>query len=209
LGFTAGFYSSKTTTDMSLLKFNPRATILLIMIVAISALRVFFNFNYDISPMANFSPLGAMALFGGAYFNKSWKALAFPLLTLFISDFILHQTVFKAYGNGFLYGGWYWVYGALALMTFVGKWIMRNVSVNSFLLSVVCCVFIHWIVTDLGVWIGSKIYAQTLGGFISCLIAAIPFEVRFITGTAVYGIVMFGLFEWMKRRYPSLQLNNA
>ena len=191
---------------MSLLKFNPRTTILLIMIVAIGALRVFFNFNYNISPMANFSPLGAMALFGGAYFNKSWKAFAFPLLTLFISDFILHQTVFKAYGNGFLYGGWYWVYGAFALMTFAGKWIMRKVSVNTFLLSVLCCVFIHWIVTDLGVWIGSKIYAQTLGGFINCLAAAIPFEVRFITGTVVYGIVMFGLFEWMKRRYPSWQL---
>ena len=86
---------------MSLPKFNPRTTVLLIMIIVIGALRVIFNFSYEILPLANFSPLGAMALFGGAYFNKSWKAFAFPLLTLFISDFILHQTVFKAFGNGF------------------------------------------------------------------------------------------------------------
>jgi len=125
-------------------------------------LRVIFNFNYEISPLANFSPVGAMALFGGSYFNKSWKGIAFPLLTLFISGFILHQTVFKAYGNGFLYNGWYWVYGAFALMTLAGRRIIRKVTVHTFLLSVFAWVFIHWIVTDIGVWIGSKIYAPNI-----------------------------------------------
>ncbi len=194
---------------MLLPKFEPRTTILLLMIVAIGALRVIFNFNYNISPLANFSPVGAMALFGGAYFNKSWKAFAFPVLTLFISDFILHQTVFKAYGNGFLYTGWYWVYGAFALMTFAGRWILRHVAVHTFLLSVLACVLIHWIVSDIGVWIGSKIFAQTFGGFIDCLIAAIPFEWRFLSGTLVYGVIMFGSFEWMKRRYTALKLKSA
>jgi len=194
---------------MSLTKFNPRTLVLLLMIIIIGALRVIFNFNYAISPLANFSPVGAMALFGGAYFNKSWKAFAFPLLTLFISDFILHQTVFEAYRNGFLYNGWYWVYGAFALMTLAGRWIMRNVAVRTFLISALTCVFIHWIVTDLGVWIGSKMYAQTIAGFIECLVAAIPFEGRFLAGTLVYGVIMFGSFEWMKQRYSSLQLKTV
>src|SRR5215510_6234750 len=122
--------------------FDPGTTVLLLFIIATAALRVIFNFNHDISPLANFSPLGAMALFGGAYFNTKWKAFAFPLAMLFISDFIFHQTVFKEYGNGFLYAGWYWVYGAFALMTIVGRTIKR-VTVNRFLLSVVICVFIH------------------------------------------------------------------
>jgi len=191
---------------MTLTKFNPKTLVLLLIIIIIGTLRVISNFNYEISPLANFSPIGAMALFGGAYFNKSWKAFLFPLLTLFISDFILQQTVFKAYGNGFLYSGWYWVYGAFALMTLAGRWIMRHVAVHTFLISALTCVFIHWIVSDIGVWIGSKIYAQTLGGFINCLIAAIPFEGRFLAGTLVYGIIMFGSFEWMKKRYSSLQL---
>lgn len=191
---------------MSLQKLDFRTAVLLLMIIVIGALRVIFNFNYEISPLADFSPLGAMALFGGTYFNRSWKAFAFPLLTLFISDFILHQTVFKAYGNGFLFSGWYWVYGAFALMVLAGRWIMRKVAVHTFLLSVFACVFIHWIVSDIGVFIGSKIYAQTAGGFIDCLVAAIPYEWRFLAGTVVYGSVMFGIFEWMKQRYSSLQL---
>lgn len=186
-------------------KFNPRTTVLLLFITATAALRVIFNFNYDISPLANFSPLGAMALFGGAYFNKQWKAFTFPLAMLFISDLILHQTVFKAYGNGFLYQGWYWVYGAFVLMTLVGR-TMKKVTITRFLWSVITCVLIHWIVTDLGVWMGSKIYAQNIDGFVACLENAIPYEWRFLAGTLIYGTILFGLFEWMKRKYTTLQV---
>jgi len=189
---------------MNSIKFNPRTEVLLIFISIIATVRVIFNFNHDISPLANFSPIGAMALFGGAYFNRKWKAFAFPLVMLFISDFILHQTVFKAYSSGFLYSGWYWVYGAFVLMTITGRWLLKTVTVNRFLVSVLVCVFIHWIVTDLGVSIGSKKYTLDLSGFMACLINAIPYELRFLSGTLAYGIILFGLFEWMKRRYPVL-----
>jgi len=181
-------------------KFDPRTTVLLLFITGIAVLRVIFNFNYDISPLANFSPLGAMALFGGTYFNKKWKTFTFPLAMLFISDLILHQTVYKAYGNGFLYQGWYWVYGAFVLMTIVGQTI-KKVTINRFLLSVITCVLIHWIVTDFGVWVGSQTYAQNLSGFVACLEKAVPYEWRFLAGTLIYGIILFGLFEWMKRKY--------
>jgi hypothetical protein len=191
---------------MSIEKFNPHTTVLLILISAIAVVRVIFNFNYDISPLANFSPVGAIAIFGGVYFNRKWKAFAFPLLVLFISDFILHQTVFKAYSNGILYSGWYWVYGAFALMTIAGRWLLKKVTVNRFLISVLCCVFIHWIVTDMGVWLGSKTYSQDLNGFMLCLIKAIPYEWRFLAGTLIYGVILFGSFEWMKRKYPALQI---
>jgi hypothetical protein len=162
---------------MSIEKINPRTTILLLFIMLTAAIRVLLHFSDEVSVFANFSPIGAMALFGGAYFNKRWKAFAFPLLALFFSDLVLYQTVFKGHGNGLLYGEWYWVY-----------------------------VFIHWIVTDIPVWHGSKIFSQDMKGYIDCLIVAIPFEWRFLTGTLVYGTVLFGVFEWMKKRYAALQM---
>src|SRR5258705_5944959 len=121
---------------MTTIKFNPRTAVLLVFIAITAAMRVVFNFNYDISPLANFSPIGAMALFGGAYFNGKWKAFTFPLLMLFISDFILHQTVFKPYSNGLLYSGWYLVYSAFALITLVGRWLLQKITVNRFLFSI-------------------------------------------------------------------------
>jgi len=189
---------------MTAKKFDPRTTVLLLFVTATAALRVIFNFNYDISPVANFSPLGAMALFGGTYFNKKWKAFTLPLAMLFLSDLILHQTVFKAYGNGLLYQGWYWVYGAFVLMTIVGQ-TRKKVTIDRFLLSVITCVLIHWIVTDFGVWVGSQTYAQNLSGFVACLEKAVPYEWRFLAGTLIYGIILFGLFEWMKRKYIILR----
>ena len=190
---------------MSFLKFDLRAALLLVFITTIAAVRVIINFDTQISPLANFSPVGAMALFGGAYFNKQWKAFSFPLLMLFLSDLVLQQTVFKAYGNGILYGGWYWVYGAFALMTLAARWLLKRITIKSFILSVLVCVFIHWTVTDIGVWYGSKIFSQNLQGYIDCLVVAIPYELRFLTGTIVYGTILFGIFEWMQQRYSILK----
>ena len=191
---------------MSFIKFNPRTVLLVVFVTAIAAIRVIINFDTQISPLANFSPVGAMALFGGAYFNKKWKAFGFPLLMLFLSDFVLQQTVFKGYGNGILYGGWYWVYGAFALITLAGRWLLKKITIKSFILSVLVCVLIHWTITDIGVWYGSKIFSQNLEGYIDCLVVAIPYELRFLTGTIVYGIVLFGLFEWMQQRYSILKM---
>jgi hypothetical protein len=189
---------------MSSEKINLRTTVLLIMILAIGLIRVVFNFNHDLYIIANFSPLGAMAIFGGAYFDKRWKAIVFPLMTLFVSDLILHQTVFKSYSHGILYGGWYWVYGAIALMTIAGRWIMEKLTIARFFVSVLACVLIHWIVTDIGVWYGSSKFSQDIAGFIDCLILAIPYELKFLAGTVVYGAILFGGFEWMKQKVPGM-----
>jgi len=186
---------------MSVQKINPGTGVLILMIAVIGITRVLFNLDHDISVIANFSPLGAMAIFGGACFNRPWKALAFPLLTLFLSDFILHQTVYKSSGNGILYGGWYWVYGALALMTIAARVIMKKLSVSAFIISALVSMIIHWTITDLGVWWHSKTFSQDWSGYMDCLTLAIPFEMKFLAGTLVYGSILFGVYVRMKQWY--------
>ena len=190
---------------MSLPKFNPRTLVLLLMILVIGIVRVIFIADDKFSSVNNFSPLGAMALFGGAYFNKNWKALGFPILTLFLSDVFLSLTVYSELSNGILYGGWYWVYGAFVLMTMAGRLLIKKITPVSILVATIVSVCIHWLVSDIGVWYGSAIYAQTLSGYIACLVAAIPFELRFLTGTLVYGAILFGAFEWMQQKYSALK----
>jgi hypothetical protein len=192
---------------MSNLKFNPRNVILLLMILVITLLRLLVTFNNEALSFANFSSIGAVALFGGAYFKNNLKAMAFPLLSLFLSDFILANTLFKQYSNGFLYSGWYWVYGAFALMVIVGKLMMSKINVLNFVLSTLTIVLIHWIITDFGVWYGNPLYPQNLAGFWLCLFNAIPYEFRFLGGTVAYGGVLFGGFELLKTKYPVLELN--
>jgi hypothetical protein len=188
-------------------KFSVQSGVVLLFILATAALRVVFNFSDDLSAMANFSPLGAMALFGGACFNSRWKAALLPVGTLFLSDVILQQTIYAKYSNGLLYGGWMWVYGAFLLMVIAGRLILRQLMASHFILSVIVTVLIHWLVTDFGVWMGSKVYAQNLGGYINCLIVAIPFELRFLTGTLVYGAVLFGGISLLQGRKSGVPVN--
>lgn len=189
---------------MSESKFNPHTLILLLIIVFVSLIRIIAPFSDNFKDIANFSAVGAIALFGGAYFNNKVKAFVFPLLTLVLSDLFLGLTVYKAYG--LFYPGWYWTYIAFTLMVLAGRAILKNVNVQNFLGATLAGVLIHWIVTDFAVWYGSTFYPQNLGGFWACLVAAIPFELKFLYGTLIYGTIMFGAFEFLKARYPYLRV---
>ena len=191
---------------MSHLKFNPRTLILLLMILAITAFRLLVTFNSDELKFANFSSIGAVALFGGAYFKDNLKAFAFPLLSLFLSDLILSATIFSKYSSSFLYEGWYWTYIAFALMVLVGRIMLKNVNIVNLLSSTLVIVLIHWIVSDIGVWYHNPAYTQDIAGFWACLVKAIPFEIRFLEGTVIYGALLFGAFEILKAKYPVLKL---
>jgi hypothetical protein len=190
---------------MSHLKFNPRTLILLLMILAITAFRLLVTFNSDELKFANFSSIGAVALFGGAYFKDHVKAFAFPLLSLLISDFVLYTTIYKQYVDMLLVQE-LWTYVAIALMVLVGRVLLKKVTVANLLLSTLAIVFIHWIVSDFGSWYHNPLFTQDLAGFWACLVKAIPFEIRFLEGTVIYGALLFGAFEILKAKYPVLKL---
>jgi hypothetical protein len=67
-----------------------RLGVLLLFIIIIAAVRVVFSLDESLAPLANFSAVGAMALFGGAYF-KNIKAFAFPLLALWVGDIFISR----------------------------------------------------------------------------------------------------------------------
>jgi hypothetical protein len=190
---------------MSHLKFNPRTLILLLIILAITAFRLLVTFNSDELKFANFSSIGAVALFGGAYFKDHVKAFAFPLLSLLISDFVLYTTIYKQYVDMLLVQE-LWTYVAIALMVLVGRVLLKKVTVANLLLSTLAIVFIHWIVSDFGSWYHNPLFTQDLAGFWACLVKAIPFEIRFLEGTVIYGALLFGAFEVLKAKYPVLKL---
>ncbi len=58
-------------------KFNPRTVILLLIISVAAAIRLLANFTPELTPIATFTPIGAMALFGGAYFTGKIKPFVF------------------------------------------------------------------------------------------------------------------------------------
>lgn len=45
----------------------------------------------------NFAPIGAMALFGAAYFRSRWTAYLLPIVALWLSDIYINNVIYPAY----------------------------------------------------------------------------------------------------------------
>jgi hypothetical protein len=191
---------------MPIQKINPRALVIIFFILVVAAFRVIINMNGPLFPLANFSPIGAMALFGGACFKSRSKSYLFPLLTLLASDVALSLLLLRPYESGFLYSGWYWVYTAFAVMVLAGRVVLKKINMKNIVIAIFTVIIIHWIVSDMGVWLQGTTYAKNAAGLWACLAAAIPFERNFLAGTIIYSGVLFGAFEWLQQKYPSFIL---
>lgn len=192
---------------------QPSFLMLLLLISAVALLRVPNAAQY--SWLANFTPIGAMALFGGAYFKSPAKALLFPLLTLFISDLIICNLVFDG-KYGFIYSGWYVVYGIFLLIVLLGRWILQKVNLARIFGSGIVAALLHWFIADGAVWLGGGTDLRTMTplskdvvGLVQCYTQGFPFMKNFLLGTVAYSLLLFGLFEWIKASRPHLVLQQA
>ena len=157
-------------------------------IVAAAALRL-------VPHPPNFSPIDAMALFGGAYLGRRALAFAAPLGALLLSDFIL----------GF-YPGIAFQYAGVALIVVLGWVALKRVSVPRLAGAAVASALLFFAVSNFGVWLVSGMYPQTLGGLAACFIAAIPFFQNTLAGDLFFTVLLFGGFALLERLVPAVRI---
>ena len=169
-------------------------------IISVAATRL-INLGH-FNSWSNISPIGAMALFGGAHFSNKLKAFSIPLITLFISDVIIYYGYFHIIV--WFYDGVFWVYLSFAIMVLIGTY-MRTVNVKNVVLASLAAVFLHWLISDIVPWWYGPVYPKTFAGYIECLMMAIPYERNLLVGNLVYSALMFGGFELAKRKFEILR----
>lgn len=106
---------------------------------------------------ANFTGIGGLAITAGA---KKESALI-PLLSMAVADLFLgfDSLVMRII-----------VYGSVGLMYLTGRLIKNNLWAASVVGST-----LFFVVTNLGVWVTSTMYAKTLFGLMQCFYMALPF----------------------------------
>jgi len=198
---------------MSLNSLQPRTTALIIMILLAAAFRLVQSSNV-FSILSNVTPVGAIALFGGCYFHDRWKAFLVPLLALFISDIVINRIFYFDHWT-FFYSGAYWVYGSFALVVLLGH-LIKKVTFTSVLISAIGAAVLHWLVSDFGVWAAGGTdfttgipFTRDFSGYVRCLYVALPFLRNMAVGNLVFCGVLFGAFEWMQQKYPTLKIQEA
>lgn len=148
---------------------------------------------------ANFTPVGATALVGGAKLGRMWRWTV-PFIALTLSDMLLNlfygTTAFSAITP--------FVYGAFALNIFLGRFVRGN---RRYLKLVGLSLFASlqfFAISNLGVWLTTSLYAKTVSGLTQCYVMALPFFSNTLLSDLIWGMALFGIIDrsqaWISRK---------
>jgi hypothetical protein len=177
----------------------------------LTALVILCAFSRIIPHMPNFSPLGAIGLFGAAHFSKKWQAFLIPIAATWLSDLFINNVIYGQYYPNFtwFYEGFYWQYGSYLLITLAGLAILNKISYIKVLTGALASTAIFFLISNFGCWIGSTAYPQNFGGLIACYAAGISFLKGTLLGDLFYSGVLFGTFALAQYKFPVLRLANV
>lgn len=164
-----------------------RLVILATMILAAAASRL-------IPHPFNFTPIAAIALFGGVQFSSKRAAFLVPLTGLFLSDL-----VFGFYAISPM------VYGSFALTVCLGFWVRHRCSAQRIAFAAVAGAILFFVLTNFGVWAIDSLYPKTAAGLLDCYVAAIPFFRNALLGDMAYSALLFGAFALAEHRFVQLR----
>lgn len=183
--------------------------ILLSLIIVLVAFFRLLPYLFGANFLFNFSPIGAMALFGAAYFSRRQMAFAVPLAALWVSNLIIDNVFLSQYYEGFsLFSNWQ-VYLAFGLIVLLGMALFKKVTPLRALAGSLSASVIFFIVSNFFVWMQGTMYPMTAEGLMACYVAAIPFFWNTLAGDLFFVAVMFGAFEAIQYRYPALRMQTA
>lgn len=152
----------------------------------------------------NFTPIAAMALFGGAYMGRKYLAFAVPLIAMFVSDMLL----------GF-HSGMMAVYIAFAVTVSIGLIIRKRLNVGTIIAASLTSSVIFFLITNFAAWLTSpQLYPASFAGLMQAYVAGLAFfndgsyGVSFffneVMGGVFYNGLFFGAFYFATKRFPAL-----
>lgn len=146
----------------------------------------------DILPY-NFTPIAAIALFGGAMFSSRSLAFVIPLAIMFISDLFIgfHDLMWAVYA------------GFLAIVL-IGQVVRKRPNILTGLAGALVGSVLFFLITNAAVWYGSPHYAQTFGGLLNSYALGLPFFRGTLMGDLLFTGAFFGIYELAKLRFPVL-----
>jgi hypothetical protein len=175
---------------------RPRA----IFVVSVILAGALFRF---IPHWPNFTPVAAMALFGGTYLGKKYLAFIIPFAAMLLSDLVLG---FHSYMGA--------VYIAFGLTVVMGFWLRSRMNAGNIALASVASSVMFYLVTNFAAWLASPAYPQTFTGLVESYIAGlaffnngslgISFFLNELAGGLFYNAAFFGVYYAARQRVPAL-----
>lgn len=154
----------------------------------------------------NVTPVSGMALLGAAYLTKKYLAFLMPFIALFVSDFIINNTIARIYFTeveGLVIWQDYmlFTYLGFAAMILIGFY-MKNKKKSLGLVTgtTILATLAFFVISNFGDWMGGFLYPKTIGGLITCYVAAVPFLINSILGNIFFAFVLFGAYHMVTEK---------
>ena len=168
---------------------------------------LFASFSRIIPHMPNFTPIGAIALFGGAYLKNKYHAFLIPIASLWLSDLILNNFIFTFYSDfTWFYPGFLWQYISFTLIIILGYFFLKKINFKNVFITAISSSVLFFIITNFGVWISGSMYTLDFQGLITCYIMALPFFKGTLLGFMCYSAFLFGVLEFSKHKFEILKI---
>lgn len=186
-------------------KLNTNTGLLVIFLLVAIFYRIYTASNQSILP--NFSPIGAIALFAGAYFTNNVMKFAFPIVLMLLSEVIINTVILNSQ-YGVLHDTWYFTYSILLLIVLIGKYLLKKVTIKNVLLAAVATSLTYWFLIDaaylfsadaINVLTGQPL-TKDFNGLLTAYTQGFPFVKNFIVGTFVFSGILFGGYEFSQKR---------
>lgn len=152
----------------------------------------------------NFTPIAAIALFGGAYMGRKYLAFAIPILAMLVSDLVIgfHSSMAA-------------VYIAFAITVTIGLFLSKRLNTGTVIGASLTSSVIFFLITNFAAWMSSPhLYTADFAGLMQCYTAGLVFfndgsyGISFFMNEMVAGLfyngLFFGAFYLAKQRIPSL-----
>jgi hypothetical protein len=176
---------------------NTRFAVLTGIIIAAAFMRL-------IPHWPNFTPIAAMALFGGAYFGRKFLAFAIPLAAMFISDLVI----------GF-HDGMIAVYVAFSITVGIGLFLRNRINPATVVGASLTSSVLFFLITNFAAWMTSPhLYPASFGGLMQSYAAGlvffndgsygISFFLNEVLGGLFYNTLFFGALYLAQSRIPAL-----
>lgn len=141
----------------------------------------------------NFTPLAAIALFGGALLPDKKMAFAIPFGAMILSDLFLGFSASTVP-----------VYFCFWITVILGGAIKNKLTIISVAGASLISSLGFFLITNLPFWYTSiGLYPNTISGILESYIAALPFFRTSILGDLFYSGILFSLFGLAQKRIPA------
>ena len=147
----------------------------------------------------NFTPIAAMALFGGAYLNKK-QAFILPILAMIFSDLVIGFDNIPMRLT---------VYGSFLIIVFIGLWLKNHNKFGNILTTSLFSSILFFVTTNFAVWAFWTMYHKTLMGLAGSYFYAIPFFGNTILGDLFYTGAFFGGYRLINIFVPGASVQKA